>query len=143
MSWRKLQFTLKNSAGGDGGGEWHKHVEKRGRNISGNLSKNRLNTEEVTSYSSNSSSSLDESDVEISKLSKQKIPFKIQKIEKNQTEGEDGGGGWHKHVAKRGRTGSGNQTMNNSKSRLEHTDSDISSSDDDKAEVRQISNRFR
>ena len=107
----------------DGGGGWHQHVGVRNRTPSGNLSRNNLSKKAYTSSSSSSSSS-DQEEKSV-KLIKHVAPYDIQQIKNDGVESEDGGGGWHQHVSKRGRNISGNL----SKSRIEAEHS----SDDEKS----------
>ena len=66
----------------DGGGSWHKHVGPRLRNESGNLSKNRLEQEDLSEESSASSSeSSSSSDEEDTKVKVYSIQFLNRQIE--------------------------------------------------------------
>ena len=125
----KIQSMQKNEVESeDGGGGWHQHVGIRQRTPSGNLSRNNLSKKAYTSSSSSSSSSDEEEQLteeKSLKLIKHVAPYNIQQIKNDGVESEDGGGGWHQHVSKRGRNISGNL----SKSRLEAEHS----SDDEKS----------
>ena len=127
----KIQTIQKNEVESeDGGGGWHQHVSKRGRNVSGNLSKSILAKKAYTSSSSSSdTSSEDEIEELSSKLPKHGVPYKIQSMQKNEVESEDGGGGWHQHVGIRQRTPSGNLSRSNLSKKAYTSSSSKSSSD--------------